>query len=488
MQPDMSPVPDPGWNWDHSYVRLPQLMYERSLPQPVASPQTIVLNEALADRLGLDVGMLAQPAHAGVFTGNVIPAGAEPIAQAYAGHQYGHFTGLGDGRAILLGEHLSPDGCRWDIQLKGSGRTRYSRNGDGRAALGPMLREYLVSHAMEALGIPTTKSLAVAGTGEDVFRNEPLPGAVLVRVAASHIRVGTFQWAAAHQDVDALKALLEHALTRHDPQLDPADARGFFEAVMERQIQLIAEWMRVGFVHGVMNTDNMAVSGETIDYGPCAFLDAYDPDAVFSSIDRHGRYAFGNQPIIARWNLARLAEALLPLFAEEQPEAADFANGVLERFEGRFHKEWLGMMRRKTGLLAEEEGDADLVQDLLDRMAASGADYTNTFRALSADDPGASGAFSSGALREWHVLWRERLSRQPQPWEESVRVMRAANPAVIPRNHLVEAALDAATQGDLTDFKQLVDVVSHPYEMPSDLLFSDPAPPGSPRHVTFCGT
>jgi uncharacterized protein YdiU (UPF0061 family) len=471
-----------GWNWDHSYARLPPLFHESSRPQAVRGAEVVVLNRKLAGVLGLDAGALGDAGYAGVFAGNRLPTGAEPIAQAYAGHQYGHFTGLGDGRAILLGEHLAPDGRRWDIQLKGPGRTRFSRGGDGRAALGPMLREYLISEAMAALGIPTTRSLAVAATGEVVMREDPLPGAVLTRVAASHIRVGTFQWAAAHEDVGALRALLEHTAARHFPEIEPTDARGFFTAAMERQVALVVGWMRVGFIHGVMNTDNVALSGETIDYGPCAFMDAYDPDTVFSSIDRCGRYAYANQPSITRWNLARLAETLLPLFDEERGRAADFANEALGSFEGMFQKQWLAMMRAKTGMLTEEADDASLIQDLLDTMYGAGADYTNTFRALCDEEEMAE------PFREWHARWRERLKRQPQSKDETVRVMCAANPAGIPRNHLVEAALDAATAGDLTDFNHLLEVLSTPYDEPEDDGFTAPPPAGSAKHVTYCGT
>src|SRR6478609_6018437 len=331
-----SPETAAGWRWDHSYARLPELFFERTSPVSVADPKLVILNRQLAVSLGLDPEVLENAG--AIFAGNRIPEGSEPIAQAYAGHQFGHFTNLGDGRAILLGEHLAPDGRHFDIQLKGSGRNRYSRGGDGRAALGPMLREYIISEAMHALGIPTTRSLAVATTGEEVFRQEILPGAVLTRIAASHIRVGTFQYAAAHEDLTALTALANHTRQRHFPELIESAARyfDFFEAGMDRKAALIAKWLHVGFIHGVMNTDNMAVSGETIDYGPCAFMDDYDPETVFSSIDRQGRYAYGNQPQIARWNLARLAEAMLPLLHEEPKTAVDLANEALGSFNARF--------------------------------------------------------------------------------------------------------------------------------------------------------
>jgi uncharacterized protein YdiU (UPF0061 family) len=485
MEHDLSQSDEVGWNWDHSYVRLPSLFHESTYPQAVAAPELVVMNRKLAESLGLDAGALGD---AGVFAGSRIPVGAEPIAQAYAGHQYGHFTALGDGRAILLGEHLSPDGRRWDIQLKGSGRTRFSRGGDGRAALGPMLREYLISEAMAALGIPTTRALAVAATGEEVMRDRALPGAVLTRVAASHIRVGTFQWAAAHEDAKALQALMAHTAARHFPELEYGDARGFFSAAAERQVALVVEWMRVGFVHGVMNTDNVALSGETIDYGPCAFMDAYDPDTVFSSIDRGGRYAYANQPSITRWNLARLAETLLPLFDGDRGRAVDFANEELGRFESMFQQRWLAMMKAKTGLHWDEGGDAALIQDLLDRMHAAGADFTNTFRALSRDGAIDEPPFDAEPLREWHARWRERLGRQPQSHDEVARTMRAANPAVIPRNHRVEAALAAATAGDLAEFDMLLEVVSSPYQEPGVAGFTQPPPTGSAKCVTYCGT
>ena len=343
---------DAGWRWDHSYTQLPSLFFSRVTPTPVRSPAVVVFNEPLALSLGLNPELLEE----GNFTGNIIPPGADPIAQAYAGHQFGHFTGLGDGRAILLGGHRAPDGGLWDIQLKGSGRTPYSRGGDGRAALGPMLREHIISEAMHALGISTTRSLSVAATGESVERAETLPGAVLTRVAASHIRVGTFQWAAAHEGTPALEALADYTRERHFPEIPGGESRhfGFFEAVMERQACLTAAWLHVGFIHGVMNTDNMALSGETIDYGPCAFMDTYGPDTVFSSIDSGGRYAYGKQPEIARWNLARLAEAMLPLFHPERKTAVDLANEALGQFEERFRYHWLAGMRAKLGLFTEE--------------------------------------------------------------------------------------------------------------------------------------
>ncbi|MEA3212006.1 MAG: serine/tyrosine/threonine adenylyltransferase [Chthoniobacter sp.] len=481
-----------GWHFDNSYARLPEGFHTRVNPTPVVQPRLVLFNRPLARSLGLDPAAFAGPKAAAISTGNEIPPGAEPIAQAYAGHQYGSFVRLGDGRAILLGEHRTPSGDRFDIQLKGAGPTPYSRRGDGRAALGPMLREYLISEAMHALGIPTTRSLAVAATGEAVFREEPLPGAVLTRVAASHIRVGTFEYFAALGDIDALRVLADHTLRRHFPDQVESEypALGLLEEAIERQASLTALWMRVGFVHGVMNTDNMALSGETIDYGPCAFIDAYDPAAVFSSIDRHGRYAFGQQPQIAAWNLARLAEALLPILHPEPETALIRANEALESFQDRFHHHWLAAMRGKLGLSSAEPDDASLVEEFLRWMHRTRADYTHTFRNLRPDAipepaPPADEAFSA-----WHRRWTERLARQPQRRTEVVRLMNAHNPAVIPRNHVVEAALAAATNGsDLIPLEHLQTALATPYDevgQPAELLH--PPPPGTPACRTFCGT
>ena len=476
---------NPGWRWDHSYSKLAELFFTRTRPVAVREPRLVLLNRPLARSLGLNPDLLEIPA---VFAGNEIPAGAEPIAQAYAGHQFGHFTNLGDGRAALLGEHLVPDGQRFDIQLKGSGRTPFSRGGDGRAALGPMLREYLISEAMHALGIPTTRSLAVATTGEDVFRTEILPGAVLTRIAASHIRVGTFQYAAAHEDLVALRALADHTLSRHFPELDREETRyfGFFEAVMDRQASLIAKWLHFGFIHGVMNTDNMTLSGETIDYGPCAFMDHYDPNTVFSSIDRQGRYAYGKQPEIARWNLARLAETLLPLLHEDSDTAIDLANEALGSFEDRFRGYWLAGMRAKLGLFTAEKEDSALVQGLLDWMEKSRMDFTNTFRSLG--DPSVP-AFPEGEFPGWHERWTARLSRQPQSPAEVAACMGSHNPSVIPRNHKVEEALAAASDhGDLSMLGNLLEVLTNPFVANPPAEFTSPAPQGGAAYQTFCGT
>ena len=481
-----------GWHFDNSYARLPESFYTRVNPTPVAAPRLVLLNRSLARSLGLDPTTFTGPDTAALFTGNQIFPDAEPIAQAYAGHQYGNFVRLGDGRAILLGEHLTPAGERFDIQLKGAGPTRYSRRGDGRAALGPMLREYLISEAMHALGIPTTRSLAVAGTGEPVFREQTLPGAVLTRVAASHIRVGTFEYFAALGDIDALRVLTDHTLRRHFPSRVESEnpALGLLEAVIESQASLIAQWMRVGFVHGVMNTDNMALSGETIDYGPCAFLDAYDPATVFSSIDLHGRYAFGQQSQIALWNLARFAEALLPILHPEPETALARANEALESFEGQFQRHWIAALSGKLGLFSAEPEDAALAEELLRWMQQARADYTHTFRNLRPDAISQLAFPTDAAFTAWHQRWTQRLARQTQPWTESVQLMNAHNPAVIPRNHEVEAALSAASnENDLAPLERLLAALATPYDdsnQPSALL--NPPPPGTPTCRTFCGT
>ncbi len=478
-----------GWNLDHSYSRLPALFFRHATPAPVKHPGLAVFNENLAVSLGLDPENLRQLAQAGLFTGNLLPPGANPIAQAYAGHQFGHFTTLGDGRAILLGEQITPDGRRFDIQLKGSGRTPFSRGGDGLAALGPMLREYLISEAMHALGIPTTRSLAVATTGESVFRNDELPGAVLTRVAASHIRVGTFQWAAAHEDRAALQALADHTRRRHFPGFEEASHLDFFHAAMERQALLVAKWLQVGFVHGVMNTDNMALSGETIDYGPCAFLDQYDPATVFSSIDHAGRYAYSEQPPIARWNLARLAEAMIPLLHEDGKKAVELANEALHQFEGIFQNHWLDGMRAKLGLSNEEPDDRALVQQLLDWMHENKQDFTGTFRTLATAGALDQPAFPDPAFVSWHVAWKARLSRQEQGPTVILHRMQSHNPRVIPRNHNVEEALNAATlHADFSPFHKLLSAITQPFAEAAADEFTTPPPAGSPRYQTFCGT
>ena len=483
-----------AWRFDNSYARLPDALFSRAVPVPVARPGLAVLNENLAAELGLDVAALREKG-AEIFAGNALPSGADPIAQAYAGHQFGHFTNLGDGRAILLGEQITSGGGRFDIQLKGSGQTPYSRRGDGRAALGPMLREYIISEAMHALGIPTTRSLAVATTGEQIVREELLPGAVLTRVAASHIRVGTFEYTGATGDLAALEALTKHTLARHYPDLVGADhpALALFEGVLERQAKLIAQWVCVGFVHGVMNTDNMALSGETIDYGPCAFIDTYDPGTVFSSIDRGGRYAYANQPNIAHWNLARLAEALLPLMDADKDKAVAAVEEVLGKFPDRFRALYTAGLRAKLGLLTEEEGDYNLAREFLDWMKMAGADFTSSFAALTKriETGRMEGPISFGGapLRSWLEKWDARLERQQKSKAEIVGLMRPANPVVIPRNHRVEEALAAANRGDFAVMSRLLEVLRAPFaETPQNEPYRDAPPAGDAPYRTFCGT
>jgi uncharacterized protein YdiU (UPF0061 family) len=480
-----------GWNLEHSYASLPPLFHTAVAPTSVRAPRMIVLNCPLAEFLGLEADALAGEEGAAILSGNQLPPGAAPLAQAYAGHQFGSFTTLGDGRAILLGEQITPNGERFDIQLKGSGPTPYSRRGDGRAGLGPMLREYIISEAMHGLGIPTTRSLAVVATGEEVRRERPLPGAVLTRVAASHIRVGTFEWASAHRNDDALRALIDYTLQRHYP--DRADAsnpaRALLEGVIERQAALIAQWMLVGFVHGVMNTDNMALSGETIDYGPCAFLDRYDPATVFSSIDAQGRYAFGNQPVIAQWNVTRLAESLLPVMDPVESTAIAMAEETLALFADQFQHHWLSGMRRKLGLFTAEADDATLIKSLLEWMQTTKADFTNTFRALSSGSDGDAMRATDPAFIQWRQTWHARLARQPQSAAESEQLRRSSNPAFIPRNHLVEAALSAAERGDSSVMERLLEVLAAPYDHArSAPEYCVAAPGGGEDYQTFCGT
>jgi serine/tyrosine/threonine adenylyltransferase len=487
------------FSFDNSYARLPDRLYARVAPAAVADPRLVKLNRSLAERLGADVERLDSPAGAEILAGNAVPEGAEPIALAYAGHQFGVFVPqLGDGRALLLGEVVGKDGRR-DIQLKGAGRTPFSRGGDGRAALGPVLREYLVSEAMAALGIPTTRALAAVTTGEPVVRAERLPGAVLTRVAASHIRIGTFQYLAARRDAEGLGMLTAHALARHYPDAagTGSDALALLERVLEAQADLVARWLGVGFVHGVMNTDNTAISGETIDYGPCAFLDDYDPKRTFSSIDHGGRYAFSNQPRIALWNLARLAEALLPLIARDEDEAVRLATARLEGFTARFDRAYLGVMRAKLGLTREEEGDGRLVQSLLTLLASQPVDHTRFFRRLCAAADGPSDSELSSLfgedqepIRNWMQAWHRRLALEPGTAEARAAAMRRANPAFIPRNHRVEEALDAAThRDDFEPFETLLRVLERPYDdQPDHAHLAEPPGPEQHAYRTFCGT
>ncbi len=480
-----------AFRFDNSYLRDLPGAFLRVDPDRPPAPRLLALNRGLAADLGLDPEVRAAGG-AVWFAGAARPVGAEPAALAYAGHQFGGFSPvLGDGRAHLLGEIVTPGGGRFDLALKGSGRTPFARGGDGKAAVGPMLREYLVSEAMHALGVPTTRALAVAATGAEVRRETALPGAVLARVAASHIRVGTFQFFAARGDLATLRRLLAHAIRRHDPGLDPADARGFLEAVAGRQARLVAQWMGLGFVHGVMNTDNMAVSGETIDYGPCAFMEAYAPGTVFSSIDAQGRYAYANQPLILGWNLARLAEALLALIDPDEDRAVAQAMAVLEGVAGRYQAEWLAVMRAKLGLAGAEGGDGALIDDLLARMEAAGADWTLSFRRLSEAAAGDDAFFLAQVpgAGDWLARWRARAGEGAGEGEGLAARLAAANPLVIPRNHRVEEALAAASAGDMGPFAALLAAVTEPFaERPGRESYALPAPAGLGRYVTYCGT
>jgi serine/tyrosine/threonine adenylyltransferase len=486
--------------FSNSYARLPEHFFARLSPTPVAKPCLIRFNESLAEELGMDTRGLGPDELAAIFAGNVIPPGAEPIAMAYAAHQFGTFVPqLGDGRAILLGEVVDRNGKRRDVQLKGPGRTPFSRRGDGRAALGPVLREYLVSEAMHALGIPSTRALAAVSTGERVFRDRPLPGAVLTRVASSHIRIGTFQYFAARGDMEAVERLAGYAIDRHFPEARDSERPilALLQSVAERQASLVARWMHVGFIHGVMNTDNTALSGETIDFGPCAFMDSYDPATTFSAIDELGRYAYGNQPTIAQWNLTKFAETLLPLLDTDPERAVELANEAISAFANCFQEHWLVGMRGKLGLSCNEEGDLELARALLRTMHENAADFTLTFRRLCGAaanekaDADVRALFANPeAYDGWVAGWRSRLAAEKLEPDARAQAMRKVNPAFIPRNHRVEQALDTAIEyGDFSRFAELMTVLSRPYEDRAD--FADYAnPPHADERVfrTFCGT
>jgi len=481
-----------GWRFDNSYARLPEGLFSRVDPTPVKEPSLVLFNSELAQQLGLHTEGMEPAAIAQLLSGNALPAGSEPIAQAYAGHQFGHFTMLGDGRAVLLGEQLAPDGKRYDIQLKGSGITPYSRRGDGRATLRAMLREYLMSEAMHHLGIPTSRSLAVVLSGQPVMRARPEQGAVLTRIAASHIRVGTFEYARQFRSVDELRALMDHTIQRHHPEAADAEnpALELLRSMMRGQIALIVHWMRVGFIHGVMNTDNMGLACETFDYGPCAFLNAYDPATVFSSIDTGGRYAFGNQPSIAHWNLSMLGGALLPLIHAEEDQAIALAQAVLDEFPMLFRAAHLRMVCAKVGIAEPQTGDAALVQELYDLMQATGADHTNTFAALQHDKASGVVPFTDERLVSWHKRWMERINSAPDGLRSARLLTRRVNPAVIPRNQVVEQVLDAATlQNDIAPLKAFLAVLAEPYTSAaiSD-AFGLPPSDGDLGYRTFCGT
>ena len=480
---------DLRFNFDNSYLALAADLYTELAPIAVASPELVLFNEPLARELELEFDAADFSGNSALLSGNQLPEGARPFAQAYAGHQFGHFTMLGDGRALVLGEHVLADGARFDVQFKGSGRTPYSRQGDGRAALGPMLREYLISEAMHALRVPTTRSLAVVKTGELIFRQEALAGAILTRIAASHIRVGTFAYAAALSKPELLRALVDYTLQRHYPELRKADntALALLRVVAEKQASLVVDWLRVGFIHGVMNTDNVALSGETIDYGPCAFLDSYDPKTVFSSIDHRGRYCFGNQPAIAQWNLARFAESLLPALHQDKDRALELAREIVDGFAELFQGQYLAMMRAKLGLASARAEDQELVDDFLHLLQKHKADYTNSFLSLAATE--LLPPFDNCQLQNWRQRWQQRVASDDGGLAEAKRIMRANNPLVVPRNHMVERALAAAVAGDMRDYQGLLAALQSPYQAHAEHHhYQQPAPASFSGYQTFCGT
>ena len=472
-------------------MTLPSEFHSHVLPKKVASPKLAIFNHDLSTELGIDLSSLQPEEISNLLSGNIIPDGSSLIAQSYAGHQFGHFTILGDGRAILLGEHILGDE-RFDIQFKGSGPTPYSRSGDGLAAIGPMLREYLISEAMYHLNIPTCRSLAVVETGEDVIREQKYPGAILTRISRSHIRIGTFQFAVIQEDKSLVKKLFNYTIERHFPNLIESKnkALDFLYLIIDQQAELITNWMRVGFIHGVMNTDNVALSGETIDYGPCAFMDHYDPLTVFSSIDHQGRYSFANQPIIAQWNLARLAETILPLISDNNEKALKLAEEAINAFADLYQIKWLDMMRRKIGLITKKNEDKDLISELLDAMQKHKADFTNTFRFLSEDVLSGDDIFKTEEFLTWYKKWKLRLKKESNTFENIKKIMDTNNPRVIPRNHLVEKALKSAEEGDLETIIDFSKIIKNPYSSSIDVPKKYLNPPNDNEKVlqTFCGT
>ncbi len=479
-----------NWNFDNTYSKLPEAFKEIIKPVSVLKPELVILNENLAKGLGLDFSKIEKKELSALFAGNILPEGSISIAQAYAGHQFGHFTMLGDGRAVLIGEHVTNQKKRYDIQFKGSGRTSFSRGGDGRAALGPMLREYIISEAIHSLNIPTTRSLAVTKTGEKVVRENLLEGAILTRVASSHIRVGTFQYIAAKQNIDELKMLIDYTILRHYPEIKSSKTKAvdLLNLVIEKQCQLIINWMRVGFIHGVMNTDNMAISGETIDYGPCAFMDYYDPKTVFSSIDKFGRYAFSNQPAIAKWNLARFAECLIPLIDESEEQAIKTATKIIDNFQNIYEQKWLNMMKSKLGLLGNNKDDLKLINSLLNWMEKNKADYTNTFCYLMGISVG-DDIYKDKNFEDWLKAWKNRSSLNNSDKEKQFELMKKVNPVIIPRNHKVEEALYDAEKNNYKTLNILLSVIQNPYDPKVDILkFQTPAPASKEKYQTFCGT
>ena len=480
-----------GWRFDNTYSKLPEYFISNTSPIPVKSPELIILNDNLAKELGLNFSLIDKKDLSKLFSGNLLPKGSKAISQAYAGHQFGHFTMLGDGRAVLMGEHISKNNERFDIQFKGSGKTPFSRNGDGRAALGPMLREYIVSEAMHALNISTTRSLAVVKTGEEVMRENTLQGAILTRVASSHLRVGTFQFIAARKNENELKTLINYTINRHYPNIKhyKNQALELLKVMIEQQTNLVINWMRVGFIHGVMNTDNMAISGETIDYGPCAFMDTYDPQTVFSSIDQFGRYSYSNQPSITKWNLARFAECLIPLIDTNKDKAIEIATETINNFDKNYEIKWINMMRDKLGLFGQDPKDLVLILDLLTWMHKNKADYTNTFCILMNENVQKNKIYNDENFIIWKKRWEERLKLNNNNPEKFLKLMRSVNPLIIPRNHKVEEALEAANNSDLSILKNLIKILKKPYDKQQENIdYQSPAPIGNKKYQTFCGT
>jgi uncharacterized protein YdiU (UPF0061 family) len=478
-----------GWHFDNTYSKLSNTFKEEVKPTPVHNPELVVLNDQLAKDLNLDFSKIEKKDLSQIFSGNTLPKGSATIAQAYAGHQFGHFTMLGDGRAVLLGEHLVNNTTRFDIQFKGSGRTSFSRSGDGRAVLGPMLREYIISEAIHALKIPTTRSLAVVKTGEKIVRENLLPGAILTRVASSHIRVGTFQYIAAKQNIDDLNTLVEYTINRHYPEIQSSKnkALDLLNLVMERQCKLVVNWMRVGFIHGVMNTDNMAISGETIDYGPCAFMDHYNPKTVFSSIDQLGRYSFSNQPPIIKWNLSRFAECLIPLIDKSEDKAIQLASEIIDNFQNIYEEKWLNMMRDKLGLFEKSKDDKKLIDDLLTWMEKNKADYTNTFCYLMNVKIGNNSLYDDKEFINWSKNWKNRISINDNSKEKSLELMKETNPIIIPRNHKVEEALKSANEDNLEVMNKLLSKFDNPYGEQKGIEDYQ-LPSLDDNYQTFCGT
>ena len=478
-----------GWHFDNTYSKLSNTFKEEVKPTPVHNPELVVLNDQLAKDLNLDFSKIEKKDLSQIFSGNTLPKGSATIAQAYAGHQFGHFTMLGDGRAVLLGEHLVNNTTRFDIQFKGSGRTSFSRSGDGRAVLGPMLREYIISEVIHALKIPTTRSLAVVKTGEKIVREDLLPGAILTRVASSHIRVGTFQYIAAKQNIDDLNTLVEYTINRHYPEIQSSKnkALDLLNLVMERQCKLVVNWMRVGFIHGVMNTDNMTISGETIDYGPCAFMDHYNPKTVFSSIDQLGRYSFSNQPPITKWNLSRFAECLIPLIDKSEDKAIQLATEIIDNFQNIYEEKWLNMMRDKLGLFGKSKDDKKLIDDLLTWMEKNKADYTNTFCYLMNVKIGNNSLYDDKEFINWSKNWKNRISINGNSKEKSLELMKETNPIIIPRNHKVEEALKSANEDNLEVMNKLLSKFDNPYGEQKGIEDYQ-LPSLDDNYQTFCGT